>query len=97
MLVASSALAVLIFLCDIPPAPSQCWICRPNPGSSAKNDQSSADDLQHMAHELAASKQGKSAIAVWNRALLHQLAGQAHYQDGTSLLNNAKPEQPNTA
>jgi len=76
--------------CDTHPAPSQCWICRPNPGSSAENDKSSAADLQQMAHELAASKQGKSAVVVWNRALLHQLAGQAHYQDGTSQLNNAK-------
>jgi len=50
-----------------------------------------------MAHELAASKQGKSAVVVWNRALLHQLAGQAHYQDGTSQLNNAKLQQPNMA
>ncbi len=75
---------------DTPSAPSQCWICRLHSGSSAENDQSSADDLQQMAHELAASKQGKSAVVVWNRALLHQLAGQAHYQDGMPQLSNAK-------
>ncbi|KAL0042551.1 hypothetical protein WJX79_003322 [Trebouxia sp. C0005] len=65
--------------------------CRPDFGSSAENDQSSAADLQQMAHELAASKQGRSAVVVWNRALLHQLAGQAYYQDGqmTSALYNA--------
>jgi len=84
-------------LCDTSPAPSQRWICRPNSGSSARYDKSSADDLQRMAHELAASKQGKSAVVVWKRALLHQLAGQAHYQDGTSQLNNAKLQQPNMA
>lgn len=77
-------------LCDTAPAPSQCWICRPDFGSSAENDQSSAADLQQMAHELAASKQGRSAVVVWNRALLHQLAGQAYYQDGMLQLNYAK-------
>ena len=35
-----------------------------------------------MAHDLAASKQGKNAQQVWNRALLHQMAAQAHTQEG---------------
>lgn len=43
---------------------------------------SSADLLQQMAHGLAASKQGKSAQVVWTRAMLHQLAAQAHIQEG---------------
>ena len=38
--------------------------------------------LQQMAHDLAASKQGKSAQVVWSRALLHQLAAQAQIQEG---------------
>ena len=35
-----------------------------------------------MAHDLAASKQGKGAHEMWNRALLHQMAAQAHTQEG---------------
>lgn len=41
-----------------------------------------ANTLQQMAHNLAASKQGKSAQVVWSRALLHQLAAQAQIQEG---------------
>ncbi|KAA6417398.1 MAG: cell division-associated BIMB-like, partial [Trebouxia sp. A1-2] len=91
--------AVLHSLRTTPGSPLVSWSLAPQPvaavlpdfGSSAENDQSSAADLQQMAHELAASKQGRSAVVVWNRALLHQLAGQAYYQDGqmTSALYNA--------
>ena len=52
------------------------WCCLHDRGNAA------AGTLQQMAHDLAASKQGKSAQLVWNRALLHQLAAQAHVQDG---------------
>ena len=60
--------------------------CRPKPGSTAADPTSSADSLQQMAHRLAASKQAKSAAVMWSRALMHQLAAQAHCQDGMSKL-----------
>ena len=60
--------------------------CRPKPGSTAADRTSSADSLQQMAHKLAASKQAKIAAVMWSRALMHQLAAQAHCQDGTSKL-----------
>ena len=47
-------------------------------------DSASAEKLQQMAHEAAASKQGKSMPSLWTRAILHQLAAQAHIQAGES-------------
>lgn len=46
-----------------------------------------AGTLQQMAHGLAASKQARSGQSVCNRALLHQLAAQAHFQNGRNVVS----------
>ena len=67
-------------------APFAACHCRSVCGSIDVVDGSAAAKLQQMAHELAASQQGKNASLVWNRALLHQLAAQAYCQAGMHSL-----------
>lgn len=51
------------------------------------NQVKAADALQQMAHDLAAANKG-TASAMWNRALLHQMAAQGYMQTGQAQITS---------